>query len=52
MSDISGKTLYQKTETTTDDEEINFNYNLTNGTYIIKISEPGKTQTLKIVFSK
>ena len=27
-----------------------FNYNLTNGTYIIKIQEPGKIQTRKIVF--
>ncbi len=50
ITDISGKTIYQKTNTTTDNEEINFNYNLTNGTYIIKINEPGKTQTRKIVF--
>jgi hypothetical protein len=50
ISDITGKTLYQKAETTTDNEEINFNYNLANGTYIIKINEPGKTQTRKIVF--
>jgi len=50
ISDLTGKTLYQKTETTTDDEIIDFNYNLSNGTYIIKINEPGKTQTRKIVF--
>ena len=50
ISDISGKTLYQKAAKTTDDEEINFNYNLGNGTYIIKIQEPGKIQTRKIVF--
>jgi hypothetical protein len=50
ISDITGKTLYQKAETTSDNEEINFNYYLTNGTYIIKINEPGKTQTRKIVF--
>ena len=50
ISDISGKTLYQKAATTTDDEEINFNYNLRNGTFIIKIQEPGQIQTRKIVF--
>jgi len=50
ISDISGKTIYQKAETTSDNEEINFNYKLSNGTYIIKITEPGKIQTRKIVF--
>lgn len=50
ITDISGKTTTKELTTKSDKEEINFNYKLSNGTYIIKITEPGKTQTRKIVF--
>ena len=52
ITDISGKTTTKEVTTKSDDEEINFTYNLTNGTYIIKINEPGKTQTRKIIFGE
>ena len=52
ITDISGKTTTKEVTTTSDNEEINFNYKLSNGTYIIKISEPGKTQTRKIIFGE
>lgn len=50
IADITGKTISKQSRTTNKDESIEFNYNLSNGTYIIKITEPGKTQTRKIVF--
>ena len=50
IADINGKTTTKEVTTKSDNEEINFNYKLSNGTYIIKINEPGKTQTRKIVF--
>lgn len=52
ITDISGKTTTKEVTTTSDNEEINFNYKLSNGTYIIKITEPGKTQTRKIIFGE
>jgi hypothetical protein len=51
ITDISGKTITKEVTTASDNEEINFNYKLSNGTYIIKITEPGKTQTRKIIFN-
>ena len=50
IADISGKTISKQSRTTDKTQEIEFNYNLSNGTYIIKITEPGKTQTRKIAF--
>ena len=50
ITDISGKTTTKELTTTSDNEEINLNYKLSNGTYIIKITEPGKIQTRKIIF--
>src|SRR5690606_13985260 len=50
IADISGKTITKISETTEKDQTINFHYNLSNGTYIFKITEPGKMQTRKIMF--
>lgn len=48
ITDINGKSIYKKVENGLG--LINFNYQLSNGSYLIKINEPGKTQTLKVIF--
>lgn len=48
ITDINGKSIYKKIEN--EKGLINFNYQLSNGSYLIKINEPGKTQTLKVIF--
>lgn len=50
ISDIAGKSITNQTQTTNDNETITFNYKLSNGTYLIKITEPGKIQTIKVIF--
>ncbi len=50
ISDLTGKVITKQTQTTKNSEQIKYNYELSNGTYIIKITEPGKIQTIKVIF--
>lgn len=49
ISDLLGKVIHDD-EQANDNETIKFNYDLINGTYFIKITEPEKSTTIKVNF--